>query len=299
MKLDRRITWSLVAAALAVAFSAPPSFAGLYFESTNVTQQAGQKKGETVLVHSWVDGDNAKVLFVDGDRGMMQEDSYLLTTDGGETLYLVNPKDENYFKWDVDGLMAGLGAIMQDMGPMLKMEFSDPHYEKLGEEPGTTILGRSTRKVTSMTSFVMDMKVIGVKRHDRIESKQEAWITRELTDMGLGIWLRRKPPSTGDDDFDELLRQGWESIEGFPLKTITTTLTTNKKGKTSSSVSTMDVTVLREQSVDGSTFVIPSSYTEVDFMGTSAGAGQGGGEGNGEGGVFKRFGLGKKKKKNG
>ena len=297
MKLTRRIAARLLATLALTFVTTSTAFAGIYFESTNVTRQAGKKKGDEVFVHAWVDGDKSKVLFVDGDRGMMQEGHYLLTTDGGETLYLVNPNDENYFRWSVDGMFAGLGAIMQGLGDLFSIDFPEAHYEKLGEEPGGDVLGRSTRKVTGMTSFVMDMKMLGIKRHDRIESKQEAWITNELTDLGLGIWLRNKPPATGNEEFDALLQEGWEGMEGFPLKTLTTTTTTNKKGKTSSSVSTMDVTVLREENVASSNFVIPPHYTEIEIpLEAMAAQGAENGDGDEEGGVFKRFGFGRKKK---
>ena len=298
MKLTRRIAAPLLATLAFTFVTTSTAFAGIYFESTNVTRQAGKKKGDEVLVHAWVDGDNSKVLFIDGDRGMMQEGYYLLTTDGGETLYLVNPQDENYFRWSLDGMFAGLGVLMQGVGGMFSIDFSEAHYEKLGEEPGGDVLGRSTRKVTSVTSFVMDMKMLGIKRHDRIESTQEAWVAKGLTDLGLAIWLRTKPPATGDEDFDALLQKDWEGMDGFPLRTRTTTTTTNKKGKTSTSVSTMDVTVLREEDVPPSTFVIDPHYTEIEMPLEAIGAqGNQDGDGDGEGGVFKRFGLGKKKKK--
>ncbi len=300
MKLSRTVGAPLFAT-LAVAFvTTATAFAGIYFESTNVTRQEGKKKGDEVVVHAWVDGEKSKILFVDGDRGVLQEDSYLLTTDGGETLYLVNPKDENYFRWDLDDMFAGLGAVLEGMGGMFKIEFSEAHYEKLGEEPGGDVLGRPTRKVTSVTSFVMDMKILGIKRHDRIESRQEAWVAKGLTDLGLGIWLQQKPPTTGNDDFDALLQEGWEAMEGFPLRSRTTSTTTNKKGKTSTSISTMDVTVLREEDIAPSTFVIDPNYTEIELP-LEAMSGQGGesgvDDGDGDGGVFKRFGFGRKKKK--
>ena len=144
-------------------------------------------------------------------------------------------------------MFAGLGALMEGMGGMFSMDFSEARYEKLGEEQGGEILGRSMRKVTSMTSFVMNAKILGMKRHDRVEATQEVWVATGLTDRGLSVWLRRKPPTTGDEDFDALLLEGWEATEGFPLRTRTTTTTTNKKGKTSTSLSTMDVTVLRSE----------------------------------------------------
>ena len=138
----------------------------------------------------------------------------------------------------------------------------------------------------------------GDKRHDRIESKQEAWVAKGLTDLGLGIWLQQKPPTTGNGEFDALLQEGWEAMEGFPLRSRTTSTTTNKKGKTSTSISTMDVTVLRDEDIPPSTFVIDPNYTEIELPVEALGAQGNQGNGDGEEGLFKRFGLGRKKKKN-
>ncbi len=235
--------------------------AGIYFESTSTTRPEGKKKGQETIVHAWVDGDKAKVLFIEGDtNSMTKSGTYLVTPDGGETLYLVNPNDKNYFQWSLDGMFASLGVLMQSMGPMLSFEFSDPKLEKLGEEAGPSLLGHSTRKVVTRTSFVMDAKILGMRRHDTIVSTVESWIAGDLEDLGLGIWLRTKPPATGNEEFDELLLHGWESMQGFPLKSHTTTVTTNKKGKSSTSISTTEVTLLREETVPPSTFEIPADF---------------------------------------
>lgn len=45
--------------------------AGIYFESTSTTRPEGKKKGQETIVHAWVDGDKAKVLFIEGDKNSM------------------------------------------------------------------------------------------------------------------------------------------------------------------------------------------------------------------------------------
>ncbi len=130
----------------------------------------------------------------------------------------------------------------------------------------------------------MDLKILGMRRHDTIVSTVESWIARDLDDLGLGIWLRKRPPPTGDEDFDKLLQQGWDAMEGFPLKSLTTTVTTNKKGKSSTSISTTEVTLLRDETVPPSTFEIPADYELIPML-----FGDDGGQGGGAlRGVFRR-----------
>ncbi len=276
-------------------------WAGTYFEATSTARNADKKKAtSTTLVHAWIDGLKAKVLFIDGDEGMMKDGSYLLTPDGGETLFLVNPKEESYFRWTIDGMFTMMSATLQGMGPLFEMDLSDPKFKELGEEPGGTLLGHATRKVTTLTGFTMDMKVMGIKRHAEIETVQEAWIAQGLDDLGFGVWLRRKPPSTGDAEFDELMLEGWNARQGFPLKSVATTNSTNKKGKTETTISQMTVDVLRDESIPASTFEIPEGYEEVEMPALAAEGGDSASDGESEeesGGKnpFKRFGFGKKK----
>ena len=296
MKLDPR-TKLAAAGVLVAAFVAAPTLGDYYYESRMTTTTEQSKRPSTMVVQSWVDGEKAKVLFVDGDEGVMRDGTYLLTTDGGENLYLVNPEDKTYFRWSLDDMFAGLSALMDSLGDMMSMDFSDPEWEKLGEEPGGEILGRPTRKITTRTSYTLNMKMMGMKRNDRVESTQETWVAPALDDLGFGIWLRRDPPKTGDEEFDEMIARAAESIEdGFPLRTKTESKTTDKKGRSSMSSMLMEVTQLREEDVADATFEIPADYEEIEVPALAAGGDEEDGGEGGLGGVFKSFGFGKKKK---
>ena len=255
----------LAGVAAFVAVFAVPAEGGLYYESVTTDQTDGRRGSQKMVVNAWVDGDKAKILFIDGDEGMMQSGTYLLTTNGGETLYLVNPKEESYFEWSLDAMFAVVGAIMQDGNAMLSLNFSSPRFEELGDEAGGEILGNSTRKRTTRTSYSMEMRVVGMRRKTDIETTQESWVAKGLLEVGLGIWLRQKPPSTGNAEFDELLLQDWEAIDGFPLKTITTTRSTGRKGRTTVTVSSMEVTRLSREDIAAKTFEIDPDFTRVEM----------------------------------
>ena len=56
-------------------------------------------------------------------------------------------------------------------------------------------------------------------------------------------------------------------VEGFPLKTVTVTTTTDRRGRETVSRSVTEVTVLREESVEAGQFEVPAGYQRVDMVG--------------------------------
>ncbi|MEM8931197.1 MAG: hypothetical protein AAGE94_08475, partial [Acidobacteriota bacterium] len=104
--------------------------------------------------------------------------------------------------------------------------------------------------------------------------------------IGLGAWLRKDRP-TGNEDFDRLLTTEMAKVEGFPLKTVTVTTTTDRRGREKTSRSVTEVTVLREESVSADRFEIPRDYEKVDMFG-----GDGEGSSNPLKGLFGRRGDG-------
>src|SRR5262249_39082986 len=85
-----------------------------------------------------------------------------------------------------------------------------------------------------------------------------------LRDPALGVWLRHDPPRTGNEQFDKLIAGETEKqrVSGFPLKTVGTTTTTQKRGKPSVTHHTLEVTLLETKSIPDSTFEIPAGYKE-------------------------------------
>ena len=102
-----------------------------------------------------------------------------------------------------------------------------------------------------------------MKRSDRVETVTDSWTARNLTDQGLGVWLRDRLPKTGDDDLDELIESSVAEASGFPLKSVSVVTTTNKKGKKSTSTHSMQVVELRKEEVDPEFFILPTDYEEI------------------------------------
>ena len=257
---------------------ASPALAGLYYEA-KTTVDKGQGSSE---VHSWIDGEKARIEFRDSDIPTVDKDNYLITHDGGQTFFMVNPKEKTVMEWDLAAAM----NMLEGFSGLVDFEISDPQVEKLDDKDGGSVLGKSTRYVRYETSYQMNIKVLGMKRKSTVATDQEMWLTNDYSENGLGAWLRKDRP-TGNDDFDRLLNTEMAKVEGFPLKTVTVTTTTDRRGREQTSRSVTEVTVLREESVSADRFEIPSDYEKVDMFG-----GDGEGSSNPLKGLFGRRGDG-------
>jgi hypothetical protein len=154
------------------------------------------------------------------------------------------------------------------MGPLLKLQFSDPKVEKLLDEDGGTLLGLPTRHVRYRTSYTMTVKVFGMGSSSDVVTEQDVWLTQKLQDVALGLWLRADPPRTGNEQLDKLIASGRGKVQGFPLKSvIASTSTDKKKGTQTVTHTTMEVTQLdASAAVPPSSFEIPAGYTETQML---------------------------------
>lgn len=251
---------------LALVVALPAAAGYRYTAVTTVTSDQGSSRTE---VEAWIDGDNAKVVFVDASgQPMFQEGAYVVTTDAGRTLFLVNPEEQTYSQLDLAAMMQSLDAMVEATGGLVDLEFENPEVETLSQEPGEELLGYPTTRTRFRTAFDMNIQVMGMKRGNRSESVTEVWTTDALDDPAFGVWLRKEPVETGDPGFDDVIAASLETVQGFPLKTVSdTTVTGGRRGqRQTTSRSETVVTALEETPVPASTFEVPEGYEETQLM---------------------------------
>lgn len=259
-----RIALSLSLALAAAALLAAPGRAATYFEST--TTMKGPQGEQRMRAQGWVDGDNARVTFAESALPGVPEGAYLVTSDGGRTLYLVNPEEKTYMPWDLSQMVGAVGAVMQGMGPMFKINVTDPKVEKLADEAGEKILGYDTHHYRFRTTYGMEMRVMGMGQSSDVETVVDTWTSSALADPGFGAWLRRDPPRTGIADLDKLIdAQIAQGIEGVPLRMLTVSTSRDKKGRETVSTTEMKVTAIREEAPPAGAFALPAGYEKVEM----------------------------------
>jgi hypothetical protein len=255
----------------AAVLAASQAFAGLYYEAK--TSASGRKGADmqNSTVKAWVAGDKAKVVFAESENPMAKAGMYMITTDGGKTVYMVNPEDKQYFAWDLNSLAGMAGGMMK----MMNLKITDPKVVKVGEEKGETIAGLPTVHYTYNISYAQSMKFMMIKKNSKITKVQEVWTAPKLVDAALGTYLRKEPPSLGDEEFDKLMRAEMAAMQGFPLRMKMVQTDTDEKGKSETTTTIIEVTKLElEFATPDSTFVIPPDYEEVQMSATMSPGGQ-------------------------
>jgi len=245
--------------------AAPGVLAGYHYTATTKLDDKTNKQKSEMAVEAWIDGDKAKILFTETNNPLTPKGAYIITTDGGKLVYLVNPEKKNYQEWDMNQLLNLAGSITA----MVKIQFSDLKLEKQDEHASDKIHGYATRYYKYLTSYDLRIKVIGIKRVQSVITEQETWVSDRLNDISLGLWLRNEPPSTGDPELDKLIKAEMSKVKGFPLRSKTKTVTRqwNKKKtkvkKETVSYADMEVNTFKKMAIEGATFAIPDDYELV------------------------------------
>jgi hypothetical protein len=257
---------SVLGVAVLLVFAAH-SFAGVYYVAQTTAEGGKGADQQNMIVKAWASGDSGKVVFEESENPMMGKGTYIITKDGGKTMFLVDPKEKTYMKWDLDSMMGLLGGAMK----MMNLKFTDPKVEFLGEEPGGLVAGIPTTRYSYRTSYAMSMSFMMMKKDSRVMKDEEIWAATKLADAALGIWLRKTPPKTGNEDMDKLIQAEMSKVKGFPLRRKTMTTSTDEKGNKEVTTITIEVTELQMVPVPDSTFEIPSDYKETSLAGTGEG----------------------------
>ena len=252
-----------------VLLAAGPNLAAAahYYEATTTVEGAGLGGGQSSTVRGWVDGPNARIEFEQSDAsGLFTAGSYLLSNDGGETLYVVDPAERTIAAVDLAQIFQSIGAMTEATGGVVQMEFSDFTSEQLGQEPGEEILGFPTTRYRFKTGYTMSIGVLGMRRENRTESEHEFHCTDELDAEGFAVWLRPDRFRTGNEDIDRLIEQQFASVDCLPLRNRSVTTMTSGRRNASTSTTTTEVTTLREDTPPEGAFVLPTGYTETSLI---------------------------------
>jgi hypothetical protein len=250
-----------VCSALMLAIAAVPMTvdASYYYEA--VTRSEGDGPNHSSTVTAWVDGDKAMITFQQQDQtGLFSAGSYLLTTDGGATLYFVNPDERTYSEMDMEGLFNMIGNVMNAMGGMVRMEFTDFKKQKVSEAPGESILGYPTTHHHYDTGYTMSMSVLGMRNEMRTDTQYHFWCTPGFEGAGFDVWLRPDRFRTGHEELDQLIAQEFVSLDCLPLRTRAIETRTGGRGRATTTNTTTEVTVLREEQAPAGTFELPAGY---------------------------------------
>lgn len=278
---------------------------GYHYIAKTMTTGTNLEQFDTMTVEGWVEGANAKIVFVEVGRAplhltasldltarsvtidptktgrsrepgeanrFVKEGKYLLTDDGGETLYLVDPNKNTHAKLDLSGLFAS--AFMETA--MVTRTVSNHTVEELASGDGPEMHGYDTAYHKYRTSYDLEIKVLGMKRADHCVIDNEIWSAEQLQATGFRAWMR--PRGTGWEAVDALLAGELENLKGFPFKTVTVARTEGVKRKKRSASMTVTTEVIEFEAADvaDSMFQLPKDSREISIgpLGATSAKGQ-------------------------
>ncbi len=246
---------------LAILFVSLPSFAGITYTAETRTILGAKNSSGDFRVQGWVSGKRARMEFLQSELPELETGTYLVSADGGNTVYLVNPKNKTFERWDTDAMISNMADLMRSMRGEMRVRFEEPKVEKLLDEVGPQMEGMPTRHYRFRTSY---KATIDMYEGETVETvmDEEIWTTTAISEPGVKIFLDRRM-SSGDEQLDRILEKEMSKVVGFPLRRLTSTRQTTKK-QTTESRSEMVVVNIKSLNVADSLFDVPSDFTEID-----------------------------------
>jgi hypothetical protein len=276
MSIARRagMTLAVVGSVLTLAATAPRAFSPGYTYRMRISGQVTEANGKTkdyvvMSGRAMVTSKNGRLDIDEAakDRGAMGEKGGYFLYDQ-TSMMIVSPKDKQILKFGFDDLEKGVSAMMAN-APGMRIAISDVavNFEKLG--PGEPLLGMSTTKYRITQDYKIAMKVAFMNRNSTEHIVQDFWMADEKKGFANPFARMGGMRPVGGGAFSELISKTTEANakmgKGIPIKTLTTTTSTNDKGEVTTNVATMEMTELHAGDVDDALFVPPADYQVMDM----------------------------------
>ncbi len=286
------------AVALPLTFAAATPFAdGMTYEFQMKTQstRTGNKEQVTMRGRGTYAGDEAKIEILEagsaaGGSEMFGGKGTYFIVKGGKEMYLVDPSQKQYMKWDIVNMFAGMSKMVNAVGGMVKMQMSDVKIDAHDLGPGETIQGYPTHHVRMTQNYTRTASVFGRTNTTTIATTTDYYfapslrIANPFVSNSQQMAMASSMDIFNNPDFKTQMMAAQAKIPktGVPLKTVTTTISTDSKGKQETTITTMEMVNFTKSNIPSSAFAIPTDYKLIEMPnmntagGSSSGAGQSG-----------------------
>jgi hypothetical protein len=248
------------------------AFGGVSMTSVTTSDSGSGASREPVTMKMQVEGQCARIEW-EGGRGPAAGKGYMLTTDGGQTVFMVNPEEKTYMKWDIEKMLQGVGGVMDQMKTLMQVKVTDHSVDKVADEAGPAMLGYPTHHYKFVTRMTTETTIFGRKQTNTSTNEQEVWTTTKIEAPGFAIWRKLQSQKTGMAEVDKLVEaERAKGIKGIPLKSVLSTA--GARGRIVKTVT--EVTEITKGGIDGSVFEIPKDYKEetLEIPAEEAGKGE-------------------------
>jgi hypothetical protein len=288
----------VAAIALPLAFGAAiPLTDGMTYEFVMKSQstRTGNKEVVQMRGRGTYAGDQAKIEILDasattgGSEVFGGKGAYFIVKGGGQEMLMVDPNQKQYMKWDIASMMAGMSKVVNAAGGFMKMQMSDVHIDAQDMGAGGNIEGYPTRHVRMTQNYTMNVSVLGRSKKTQNQSTTDYYfapslrIANPFVSNSQQMSMMSQLDVFNNSDYMNQLKAANAKIPktGVPLKTVTTVVATDDKGKADTTVTTMEMVNFHGSNIPASAFTIPSDYKMMEMPSTNAANGNSSAKGSG------------------
>ena len=193
--------------------------------------------------------------------------TWLLVTDGGRTVAVVNPEERSYTEMAADKFANIIGTAMRVVDAFLTLEVEDVTVETQHVGPGGTIAGRPTERWALVQEFVVNVGMFGKTSPQLHRVVTDYWIARD-TDMPRNPLFEmlagaETALAQSDRDFVRLTdARRRELPRGAPMRIVVTSAHSDADKLTADTpkVRRIEVTEYGITAIDAAALRIPASY---------------------------------------
>jgi hypothetical protein len=249
---------------LIASLSLSAAYGGISYTAATQVQNGTNAAVDSVKITAQMEGQSGRMEF-SGSGAMATNGAYMVTKDAGQTMYLVNPTEKTYMKWDINQVFGFAQGFMTAAKAIVSYTVTNVVVEQVLEEKGPELQGYPTRHYKVKTSYATETRILGMRRASKVEREDDIWSTAKLIDPAMTMWRSQNRITTGNEEMDKLLRGEMEKVQGFPLKKVSVSITTPAKGKPETTLTSMEVTEIKQGAIPASAFEWPADYTEVSL----------------------------------
>jgi len=221
--------------------------------------------GKMSTAKGFEDGAKFRLELQDSQTADSPEGLYVISTDSGHTVYMVNSKVKEFARVDTKTLVAEAAEKLKALMKQSGLEIESPKVETMLTEPGGTVDGHPTVHHKLRISYSMHYVKTDV-RHPYMEY-QDLWMASDIEQPGATDLLVYFRPS-GDARIDDAWAQELAKIPGFPLRQTTLRTEVDEEGNSTVLRISREITNVRTEPVPASLFELPKDYKERTGHGT-------------------------------
>ncbi|HUP48277.1 MAG TPA: hypothetical protein VNA04_05755 [Thermoanaerobaculia bacterium] len=249
----------LAAAVLGLFLVASSGFAGLTYDFAHLTTGIAN---QTISGSVKSEGKSIRIDVGTGDGMLFQNGSFAVSTDGGQTMRVVDPAAKTFYEIDLGAIVGGADSLLDQLGGAVKLDVRDPKVSVTGGADGGIIEGFPTKKSTVKSDYTIAVEGLGQPMTMRIQLSTDVWWTDKISAQFTNF-LQMRGFRTGVEAVDKLLAAEAGAIDGFPLKQVTTT-SVSFGGSDMTSITTSTVRNVKQAEVPAAAFELPAGLARTE-----------------------------------